>query len=173
MPPFTPSRLAKAIAESQISMRHSLALAAGAVASMNAVAVDNNINAVNGFTSVNTTGNTHTVTNDFVKNGTPVNVFNDFVVGDAHTVNLIVPTDADKLVNLVRNSRPEVHGILNSYQDGSLGGNVVFASSQGFLVGANGIINVGGLQIQTPSQSELDDWIDNNFDNDVVKYQFG
>ena len=69
MPPFTPSRLAKAITESQITMRQSLAFAAGAIASVNAVAVGNNIDAVNGFTSVNSNGNTHTVTNNFVKNG--------------------------------------------------------------------------------------------------------
>lgn len=100
MPPFTKTKLAKAIADGQLHFRQSLTLAAGAIASTQALAVDNNISAVNGYTTVSSNGNTHTVTNDFVKNGTPVNVFNDFVVGDAHTVNLIVPTDADKLVSL-------------------------------------------------------------------------
>ena len=164
MPSFPRTKLAVAISQNQSVMSRSLKVALGTVASIGSVsaaAVDNNIDAVAGFTTVTSAGNVHAVnTDNFAGSGTAVNVFNDFVVGTSHTVNLMVPTGADKLLNVVRSSQPAVHGILNSYQDGSLGGDVVFASSQGFLIGASGVVNVGGLSIKTPDASELNGWID-------------
>ncbi|WP_143735481.1 leukotoxin LktA family filamentous adhesin, partial [Microbulbifer mangrovi] len=135
-------------------------LSGGAV---NLLAATHNIDAVDAFTDVEDLGNNvEKVTSKYKKGTVGVNVFNDFVVGDINTVNLELDSDIDQLVNIVRNSRPEVHGVLNSYQDGTLGGNVVFASSYGFLVGPSGIINVGQLSVKTPSQSEIDSWLDLN-----------
>ncbi|GAA5525120.1 hypothetical protein Maes01_01680 [Microbulbifer aestuariivivens] len=133
-------------------------LSTGAV---NLMAATHNIDAVDAFTNVEDLGNnTEKVTSNYKKGDIGVNVFNNFVVGDINTVNLELDSDISQLVNIVRDSRPEVYGILNSYQDGSLGGNVVFASSHGFLVGPSGIINVGQLSIKTPTQSEIDGWLD-------------
>ncbi|MDX1725212.1 MAG: leukotoxin LktA family filamentous adhesin [Pseudomonas sp.] len=110
--------------------------------------------------SITTNGSVQTIQNANTVGGVPVNVFKHFVVGSANTVNLTVPNNAAKLVNIVKDSRPEIHGILNSkYQNGSLGGNVVFASSHGFLVGPSGVVNVGQLTVRTPTSGEIDELI--------------
>ena len=126
-----------------------------------ALAVDNNLTPDASFTTVTTdaSGVHHTVNvvNEAAKS---VNVFNDFIVGTGHTVDLNVPRingqDA-MLVNIVRDSRPEIHGTLNSIlQNNDIGGNVVFASSNGFLVGSTGIVNTGNLVVRTPTSGEMD-----------------
>ncbi|AKO51862.1 hypothetical protein ABA45_05040 [Marinobacter psychrophilus] len=114
--------------------------------------------------------------NNNVVNGVPVNVFKHFVVGDGNTINLIVPDNAARLVNIVKDSIPEIHGILNSYKgvDGggapALGGNVVFASSHGFLVGPSGVVNVGQLTVRTPTSGDIAELIsgDKSFDDTLA-----
>ena len=133
-------------------------------ASVNAWAAGpaHNIDPVSGFTTVTTTGtNIQQVVSNPATGGVAVNVFNHFIVGDGHTVNLQVPTGA-KLVNIVRSSRPQVWGVLNAYQNGSLGGDVTFASADGFLVGSTGVVNVGKLTLRTPSQTDIDDFVSGN-----------
>ncbi len=125
-----------------------------------AMAVNNDIQAVSAFTDVTTTGNVHEITSKKRSGSNAVNVFDKFVVGTHHTANLKVPSDANKLVNIVRGSdAPEVHGVLNSYKNGTLGGDVVFASSAGFIVGSTGIVNVGSLSIKTPADGDMNDLI--------------
>ena len=133
-------------------------------ASVNAWAAGpaHNIDPVSGFTTVTTTGtNVQQVVNNHATGGVAVNVFNHFIVGDGHTVNLQVPTGS-KLVNIVRSSRPQVWGVLNAYQNGTLGGDVTFASADGFLVGSTGVVNVGKLTLRTPSQTDIDDFVSGN-----------
>jgi len=128
--------------------------------SANALATDHNIDAVAGFTTVTTTGtNTQQVVNGYTSGGVAINVFNHFVVGNGNTVNLVVPAGSAKLVNIVRSSQPEVWGTLASYQNGTLGGDVTFASSYGFLVGSTGVVNVGKLTLRTPSQGDIDNFV--------------
>jgi len=120
-----------------------------------------NVDPVAGYTTVTTTGtNVQQVVNSHTSGGVAINVFNHFVVGDGNTVNLIVPNGSTELVNIVRSSQPEVWGVLNSYQNNQLGGNVVFASSYGFLVGSSGVVNVGKMTLRTPSQSDIDSFVD-------------
>ncbi|WP_198064150.1 leukotoxin LktA family filamentous adhesin [Neptunomonas qingdaonensis] len=114
-------------------------------------------------------GTTSLVNDNNRVNGNAVNVFQHFVVGNGNTVNLIVPGDVSKLVNIVKDSTPEVHGTLNSYKSGALGGDVVFASSHGFLVGPEGVVNVGGLTVRTPSSSDIDNLISGSVTLDEVK----
>ncbi|AMO55163.1 hypothetical protein GZ77_11690 [Endozoicomonas montiporae] len=129
----------------------------GALLSTQALAVDNDIQAVDGITSVTSVNNVHTITSLKRSNSSAINVFDKFVVGNAHTANLTVPADASNLVNIVRGSdAPEIHGILNSYKNGTLGGDVVFASSAGFVVGETGVVNVGSLSVKTPDGSLMD-----------------
>ncbi|GGD07341.1 leukotoxin LktA family filamentous adhesin [Halopseudomonas salina] len=109
-----------------------------------------------GTATMSTTGLTHSIQNANRVGGVPVNVFKHFVVGELNTVDLVVPGDASKLVNIVKDGKAEIHGVLNSYKNGTLGGNVVFASSQGFLVGASGVVNVGQLTVRTPTEGDLD-----------------
>ncbi|AKO51858.1 hypothetical protein ABA45_05015 [Marinobacter psychrophilus] len=112
--------------------------------------------------SITTNGSVQNIQNANTVNGVPVNVFQHFVVGGVNTVNLTVPDNASRLVNIVKNSTPEIHGVLNSYQNGTLGGNVVFASSHGFLVGPSGVVNVGQLTVRTPTSGDIDDLIAGN-----------
>ncbi len=130
--------------------------ALGMLLSGAAVAVDHDIQAVSDFTSISTNSNIHDITSKKMSGTSAINVFNKFVVGSSHTLNLQVPDSASKLVNIVRGSEaPAVHGIMNSYKSGSLGGDVVFASSAGFLVGESGVVNVGSLAIKTPTEAEI------------------
>lgn len=87
------------------------------------------------------------------------NSFSQFKVGQGHTVNLIVPTQATNLINLISGGqRAEIHGLLNSIKNGQIGGNVWFASPSGFLVGKTGVVNVGSLTVVTPTQKFVDDF---------------
>ena len=127
--------------------------------------VAHDIRADAGFTDVATNGTVHDITSKKRAGAHAINVFDKFVVGTNHTANLQVPNDlaaGGKLVNIVRGSdAAAVHGVLNSEQNGQLGGDVVFASSAGFLVGSSGVVNVGSLSIKTPSQNDLDNLISN------------
>ncbi|AFP29913.1 leukotoxin LktA family filamentous adhesin [Marinobacter sp. BSs20148] len=115
--------------------------------------------------TVSPPGSVQSIQNNKLVNGVPVNVFKHFVVGDGNTINLIVPDNAARLVNIVKDSAPEIYGFLNSYKGKdvggapALGGNVVFASSHGFLVGPSGVVNVGQLTVRTPASGDIDDLI--------------
>jgi len=142
------------------------------LSAIDAMAADvHNISADANFTTVTTTGNTHLVQSTKTSGSVSVNVFDDFVVGSGNTVNMEVPTTSDQLVNIVRDTKPEIHGTLNSYvgayADGNLGGDVLFASSEGFLVGPTGIVNVGKLTVRTPTSSEISGLISNGTDVDA------
>src|SRR5699024_9262823 len=57
----------------------------------------------------------------------------------------------------------QVDGTLNSlYSSGKIGGNVFFASPQGFVVGAGGVVNVGSLTVSTPTVEFMSQVIDTN-----------
>ena len=133
----------------------------GAPASLAEVA--SNIDAISSYTSstYNVGNKTHTITNNYQKGTLAVNAFNHFIVGTQDTANLMVPDAASKLVNIVYD-KVEVHGLLQSFKTGVIGGDVLFASSQGFLVGQTGIINVGKLTLATPSGDFLDGLLDRN-----------
>ena len=154
-------RLAAAVSKvSRLGFRGCLSVPAlGVVASASALAAPaHNIVEDTAFTDVLATGgNTFDISSKVrTANNHEINVFDNFVVGENHTINLQMADSADKLVNIVRGSSvPEVHGILNSYQNGSLGGDVVFASSAGFLIGETGIVNVGKLTLKTPSEEDM------------------
>jgi filamentous hemagglutinin family protein len=94
--------------------------------------------------------------------GNAYNSFSTFSEAAGNTVNLHVPHSANKLVNIVRNGAVNIQGTLNSYKNGKIGGNVVFADSYGFVVGKSGSINVGSLTVVTPSGATLDQVVDAN-----------
>lgn len=144
--------------ETVLPAGHWMRVALGAVLAGGAttvLAAGSNIEVASGFnTTVTASGNTHTITNGLMKGSVAVNGFNHFVVGQGDIAKLMVPDQASKLVNLVRN-KVEVHGLLESYQNNALGGDVLFASSQGFLVGPQGIVNVGKLTVTTPDSDYM------------------
>ncbi len=101
-------------------------------------------------------GNTTDIYTATFSGSNAYNSFNYFTVGEKNTVNLIVPTKADQLVNIVRLGAVDIRGVLNSFQNGTLGGRVVFADSYGFIVGPSGVVNVGSLTVVTPKKEILD-----------------
>src|SRR5690606_26421333 len=93
---------------------------------------------------------------DTVSQGTGFNSFSDFRQAAGTRVDHFVPDNAGNLVNIVRNGPVVIDGVLNSFKNGEIGGNVFFASSQGFIVGENGTINVGSLTVNTPTHDFLE-----------------
>lgn len=88
-----------------------------------------------------------------------VNAFNSFQrfsVAATETANMVLPAGTSNLINLVRDQRTDIQGVLNSIQGSAIGGNVWFATPGGFLVGASGVVNVGSLQVVTPTVGFID-----------------
>ncbi|MEM6496938.1 MAG: leukotoxin LktA family filamentous adhesin, partial [Pseudomonadota bacterium] len=91
------------------------------------------------------------------RGGNAFNSFSHFQVGRGNTVNLHVPGQANNLINIVRDSQTSINGTLNGYQSGTIGGNVYFATPNGFVVGKSGTINVGSLTVATPSKAFVEE----------------
>lgn len=113
-------------------------------------------------TQLSVSGTTTNITTSTISGSTGFNSFSQFQEGAGNTVNLQVPNGANSLVNIVRNSPVVINGILNAYQDGKIGGNVYFADPYGFVVGAKGVVNVGGLTVTTPTREFLDTVVDSS-----------
>jgi filamentous hemagglutinin family protein len=108
------------------------------------------------LTTVTTAGAVTDVRTATVSGNTGFNAFMHFSVNAGHTANLHVPGGALNLVNIVRDTRTDIHGTLNAIRDRRIGGNVFFANPHGFVVGAGGIVNVGALSVSTPTQGFVD-----------------
>ncbi|MBT9502392.1 MAG: leukotoxin LktA family filamentous adhesin [Burkholderiaceae bacterium] len=84
------------------------------------------------------------------------NSFSRFEVGQGQTVNVVVPAQAQRVINLVTEAPVRVDGVLNGLKDGSLNGRLVFADPYGLVVGKEGVINVNSLHIVAPSKAHMD-----------------
>ena len=113
-------------------------------------------------------GNKTDVFTNTIKSGNAFNSFSAFGVAQGNVVNLMVPDQAARLVNIVRDGPVNVQGVLNSYQNGVIGGRVVFADSYGMIVGASGVVNVGSLMIATPTKDVLDQMISGGVVNEAL-----
>jgi filamentous hemagglutinin family protein len=109
-------------------------------------------------TAVSNSGSVYEVSTSTLTGRNAFNSFHAFSVGPGNTVNLIVPSSAQNLINIVRDQRTDIYGILNSIKDGQIGGNVWFVNPHGFIVGAGGVVNVGSLTVTTPTQRFVDDF---------------
>lgn len=108
-------------------------------------------------TSVVQTGSTYAITTGTNVGDMGVNSFSRFNVGNGSTVNLNLTSVQNKLLNLINDtSASQIDGIVNSYKNGQIGGNILFANPNGFIVGPNGQFNVGALTLMTPTQSTMD-----------------
>jgi ubiquinone biosynthesis protein UbiJ len=107
-------------------------------------------------TTVTTVGTVTKVTTATVTNTNAFNSFQTFGVAAGTTTNLYVPSGAANLINIVRDQRTDIYGVLNAIKDGSIGGNVWFANPYGFVVGASGVVNVGSLNVSTPTPAFID-----------------
>jgi filamentous hemagglutinin family protein len=91
------------------------------------------------------------ITTTTVNGGNAFNSFSRFSVDAGNIANLHVPTGATNLINIVRDARTDINGVLNGIKDGRIGGNVWFANPYGLVVGAGGVVNVGSLNVSTPT----------------------
>ncbi|MCY7309039.1 MAG: leukotoxin LktA family filamentous adhesin, partial [Rhodoferax sp.] len=103
-------------------------------------------------TAVSTVGAVTNVSTTTVRNSNAFNSFQSFNVAPATTTNLHLPAGTTNLINIVRDERSSIEGMLNAVKDGRIGGNVWFANPHGMVVGPNGVVNVGSLSISTPTQ---------------------
>jgi hypothetical protein len=110
-------------------------------------------------TNLQTSGGVTNVTTSTVSGNNAFNSFSQFSVGQGNTVNLQLPTGTQNLVNIVRDAPVYVNGTLNSYMNGAIGGNVYFADPKGFVVGRSGTVNVGSLNVSTPTREFTDSLI--------------
>ncbi len=85
-----------------------------------------------------------------------LNTFGKFNVSGGDTANLNLINKQNKLVNLVfDSSASQIDGIVNSYKNGQIGGDVLFANPNGFVVGKTGVFNVGSLTLMTPTEDTM------------------
>ena len=85
-----------------------------------------------------------------------LNTFGKFNVSEGDTANLNLINQQNKLVNLVfDSSASQIDGIVNSYKNGKIGGDVLFANPNGFVVGKTGVFNVGSLTMMTPTEDTM------------------
>jgi hypothetical protein len=107
-------------------------------------------------TTVTANGSVTNVTTSTISGATGFNSFSQFKIGAGNTGNLILPNGTSNLVNLVHDSPVVVDGILNGYKNGQIGGNVYFADPHGFIVGKGGVVNVGSLNVSTPTKEFME-----------------
>ena len=114
-------------------------------------------------TNINNNGNIFNITGGYIPNtdrSTGFHHFGSFVLSEGDIANLIFNAGVKRYVNLV-DGQVNIGGIFNAMQSGSIGGDVIFVSPQGMIVGASGIMNVGSLQTITPAQSDYNSLISN------------
>ena len=93
------------------------------------------------------------------KTKTGYRMYEQFDLSQGDIANLIFKyknKDINTFVNFV-NGKININGIVNSMRDGNFyNGKAVFISPNGMVVGASGVLNVGSLQVLTPTQSDYD-----------------
>lgn len=92
-------------------------------------------------------GTKYDITNQQVNNGSALNKFTDFDIGQKDVANLQLGS-VDRQINLVQ-KRINIDGVVNAIKDNKIGGDVYFFSDAGIAVGANGVFNVGRLTLGT------------------------
>lgn len=86
--------------------------------------------------------------NQQVNNGSALNKFTDFGIGQKDVANLQLGSSVDRQINLVQN-RINIDGVVNAIKDNKIGGDVYFFSNAGIAVGSHGVFNVGRLTLGT------------------------
>lgn len=102
-------------------------------------------------TTVMQQGNVYDVYTNTVRGQTGFNSFSTFDVYADSTANLHLATGTANLVNVVRDKCSFIDGVLNSYKDGKIGGNIFFLNPNGIVVGKSGVVNVGSISMSTPT----------------------
>lgn len=136
------------------------------------------------FLSVSATDITGVTGNNGIYNINPETIkgdmgfrqYENFNLSKGDIANLIFKYGAEnveKFINLVDNTI-NINGIVNSMRDNQFyNGHAIFISPNGMVVGASGVLNVGALSVYTPSQSEYNKYINNNYVQDLATLQKG
>ena len=106
--------------------------------------------------TVNVNGHVYDVTTSTVSGIIAFNSFSNFDVYKVTTVNLYLPGSTLNLINLVRDGKTNIDGILNSIKNGKIGGNVFILNPHGIAIGKSGVVNVGSLMLSTPNKEFMD-----------------
>ncbi|MEW5819448.1 MAG: leukotoxin LktA family filamentous adhesin [Cyanobacteriota bacterium] len=116
----------------------------------------------NGYTDTNlhSYGNVTDVTTATVKGNNAFNSFSKFNVDKGNVVNLIIPDQANNLINVIKDEATHINGTLNSIKGGNIGGNVFLVNPNGIFVGTTGEVNVGSLTNVTPTKDFIDKFFD-------------
>ncbi|MBR1662501.1 MAG: leukotoxin LktA family filamentous adhesin, partial [Acidaminococcaceae bacterium] len=120
-------------------------------------------------------GNVHTVYVQEANGTVGRNRFTDFTLDRGNIANMQFnqkgnTATVNHLVNLVQN-KIDINGTVNAVQGGTIGGHLIFASPQGIVVGASGVINAGQFSAMVPSQAHFDKLWDagiNNYTPDFI-----
>ena len=127
--------------------------------------------------------NVYDIYNQQVNNGSALNRFDKFNLSvddianlqlGGGTVNDVTYHAADRQINLV-SERVVIDGVLNSFKDGKIGGDIYFFSDKGIAIGANGVVNVGSLTLGTSvaaGQSIFDDYTSYNSKTSLEKAKY-
>jgi filamentous hemagglutinin family protein len=99
------------------------------------------------------------ITTQTVRGVNAFNSFSQFDVAQGDRVNLHLPGGTTNLLNLVTDHRSYINGLVNSYRNGSIGGNVYFFNPLGIVVGQGGVINTGSLTLTAPNRLFMDLWM--------------
>lgn len=116
--------------------------------------------------TITTNGNvTNILADRMVNDTTAINQFSKFDLDADNIANMhfgtnINSTNADTLVNFV-DSQANINGIVNAVQNGQVGGNLYFISSEGIAVGSSGVINAGKIGLISPTNQAYQDLLDN------------
>lgn len=93
-------------------------------------------------------GMQYDIYNQQVNNGSALNKFTNFDIGQKDVANLQLGSSVDRQINLVKN-RINIDGVVNAIKDNKIGGDVYFFSNAGIMVGKTGVFNVGRLTLGT------------------------
>ena len=113
-------------------------------------------------TNLSTSGTTTDVTTQTIKNNNAFNSFKKFNVDKGNTVNLVVPSKTDNLINLIHDEKTDIEGTLNSVKNNQIGGNVFLVNPHGITVGKEGSVNVGSLTAVTPTTDYMNNFFESS-----------
>lgn len=136
-------------------MASSLACGFGGPALAQSIAIDGRTQ-----TQVSVNGAVTDITTQTIYGINAYNSFTRFNVDAGNTVNLHLPGATSNLLNLVHGQQSYINGLVNSYKNGQIGGNVYFFNPHGIVVGSGGVLNVGSLTLATPTAAFMDRLID-------------
>lgn len=107
-------------------------------------------------TQVSVSGAVTNISTQTIRGSNAYNSFARFNVDAGNTVNLHLPGATGNLLNLVYGEQSYINGLVNSYKNGAIGGNVYFFNPHGIVVGSGGVLNVGSLTLATPTAAFMD-----------------